>query len=281
MNDTTTLFLINRDTTDAAIAELAEASASRNTHLSCLIVGAATDLPNYVYGVPPYGTINVPDNWSEMLNLKHQQQNARVQEIEQILAAHEVSGDVQSTYCVISEIKHRVAQMARVADVACFADNMRNTPVEMREATLGVLFESPIGLIVNGTPGRKIERVMVAWDRSLAASRAVHAALPFLKEASEVVIACFDPIASPTADGANPGSDVAAWLSHHGCRVTVSEFPSEGKELAQCIQEHARETGADLTVMGAYGHARILQAVFGGTTRAMMDQTELPIFLAH
>ncbi|MFC6582283.1 universal stress protein [Sulfitobacter aestuariivivens] len=74
---------------------------------------------------------------------------------------------------------------------------------------------------------------------------------------------------------------MAKWLSHHGCNVTVSQFPSGGREVGQAIQDRATELGADLVVMGAYGHARMIQTVLGGTTRTMMEQTDLPLMLAH
>ncbi|MGB5863213.1 MAG: universal stress protein, partial [Sulfitobacter sp.] len=139
----------------------------------------------------------------------------------------------------------------------------------------------PVGFVINGKAGQKCDRVFVAWDSSDTAASAVHAALPYLKEAKEVVIACIDPVISVERDGQDPGTDVAAWLSHHGCTVTVSQFPSAGRNVAQCIHDRAREFGADLVVMGAYGHARMIQTVFGGTTRTMLDQTDLPVLFAH
>ena len=82
-------------------------------------------------------------------------------------------------------------------------------------------------------------------------------------------------------DGQDPGTDVAAWLSHHGCLVTLSQYPSGGRSVADVIQDRAAEAGSDLIVMGAYGQARMIQTVLGGTTRSMVEQTKLPVFLAH
>lgn len=281
MNNTTTLLLLNCDMPDGDIAALAEASARTNTHLGCLLLDTLPELPTHALGIPPYGTLNVPDDWGEKLEIAHQTQNARIQEIEKILARANASGDVQSAFCVTSELKHHVARKARVSDLAYAAPSLRASPEAFRQAALGVLFESPIGLMINQGPVRPPKTIFIAWDSSKAASRAVHIALPYLKEADEIVIGCFDPVATPTADGADPGTGLAAWLSHHGCKVTVSQFPSGGKDIGDCIQDRAREIGADLIVMGAYGHTRMLQAVFGGTTRTMMEQTELPVLLAH
>jgi nucleotide-binding universal stress UspA family protein len=281
MQNTTTLFLMNGDTPDAVVTGLAEAAANTQAHLSCLIIETAPDLPMTAYGIPPYGAWSIPDNWGEKMEDAHQRQNKRVQEIEQLLARANTSGDVQSAFCVASEIKYHVGRKARVSDIAYIAPNMRDNKDVWREASHGVLFHSPIGLIANATGTLQPKRIFIAWDSSKASSRAVHAALPYLKEADEVVIACFDPLSTAGADGEDPGTGLASWLSHHGCTVTVSQYPSGGKEIGEAIEKRAREFGADLVVMGAYGHARMLQAVFGGTTTTMIDQTELPVLLAH
>jgi nucleotide-binding universal stress UspA family protein len=246
MNRRTILFVMTADTPDHQISDAAEAATAAQDHLICLILGASPALPMYAYGVPPYGGMKIPDNWTELVTEAQKQQRDRVQEVETLLAKSNASGDVQSAMCVTMDIKHRVAQAARVCDEAYLAASLRDTPEILREAASGILFHSPIGFRLNGSPSQKPKRVFVAWDSSEAASRAAH-----------------------------------AWLSHHGCKVTVSQFPSGGREVGQCIQDRAREVGADLVVMGAYGHARMIQTVFGGTTRSMVEQLDLPVLLAH
>ncbi|MEO0916075.1 MAG: universal stress protein [Pseudomonadota bacterium] len=280
MTNTTALFLMDRETTDETITDFAEAARPTNTHVSCLVLGLAPQVPLGGFGIPPYGAMDVPDDWFEILKMERKRENTRVQEIEQMLARTNTSGDVQSAFTVQNEIKHHVARRARVCDLAYAAPNLRESPV-FREAAAGVLFDSPIGLVVNCPLPAEPQAVFIAWDSSNAAARAVHAALPIIKEAKDVFVGCFDPKTTPTADGINPGSGLASWLSHYGCKVTVNQYPSGGQELGQCIQDRAREIGADLVVMGAYGHSRMIQAVFGGTSRSMMEQTELPVFFAH
>lgn len=281
MHRRTKLFVMNTETPDAQIAQAAEAAAQDETHLICLLIGQAPALPMYAYGVPPYGGMNIPDNWNETVVVAQQAQRDRVDAIEVLLAKANASGDVHSALCATIDVKHHISRLARVSDEAFLAANLRDDPDIMREAAAGVLFHSPIGLRLNGSAAQKADRVFVAWNSSQAASAAVHAALPYLKEASEVVIGCFDPVMTAAQDGQDPGVDVAKWLSHHGCTVTVSQFPSGGHEIGRAIQDRATEFGADLTIMGAYGHARMIQTVLGGTTRTMIEQTDLPILLAH
>lgn len=277
MNRRTKLFVMNAETPDSVIAEAAEIAAKHQNHLTCLLIGPAPILPMYAYGVPPYGTMNIPDNWSEMVLEAQAKQSERVDEIEAILAAHDTSGDVRPVMCATADVKHWVARSARVSDEAHIAASLRDDPGVFREVIYGVILHSPIGLRVNGSTSSDLGRVFIAWDDSEAAASAAHAALPYLQQAKEVMIACIDPV----NDGQDPGTDVAAWLSHHDCNVTVSQFPSGGRDIAQCIQDRAREFGADLVVMGAYGRTQLFQAVFGGTSRSMMEQTDVPVLFAH
>jgi len=281
MHRRTILFVLNTETPDAQITQAAEAAALDETHLVCLLLGQSPALPIYAYGVPPYGGMNIPDNWDEMVVTAQKDQKDRVDVIETLLAKSGVSGDVHSALCVTMDIKHHVSRLARVSDEAFFAPNLSDNSDMMREAAAGVLFHSPVGLRLNGSVAQTADRVFIAWNSSEAASAAVHAALPYLKQASEIVIGCFDPVMTAAQDGQDPGVDVAEWLSHHGCKVTVSQFPSGGREVGRAIQDRATEFGADLIVMGAYGHARMIQTVLGGTTRTMIEQSDLPILLAH
>ena len=235
MNRRTLLFVINSSTSDDQIVEAAHAAAQRQDHLTCLLLGSTPALPMYAYGAPPYGGMNVPDNWGELVQDAQREQKEHVDAIRELLAKSDVSGEVHS----------------------------------------------PIGLSLNRPASLNIARVFVAWDSTEAATSALHAALPYLKEAEEVVIGCIDPVMTAESSGQDPGTDVAAWLSHHGCTVKVSQFPSGGREVAECLQDRAKEFGADLVVMGAYGHTRWVEALFGGTTRSMMEQVDLPVFMAH
>lgn len=281
MENRTTLFILDLDTPDAVISATAEEAAQNKTHLACLLLGPAPALPVYSYGVPPYGGMNVPDNWSETVDEVRTQLKDRGNNIEKLLARAAVSGDVQPVLCATVDVRKIVARRARVCDMAYIAPNLRDAPNVMREAAYGVLFHSPIGLMVNAAPSLKADTIFVAWDSSEAAARSVHMALPYLKEAKSVTVGCFDPKANADRDGADPGADVATWLSHHGCNVTLSQYPSGGREIGQCIQDRASEIGADLVVMGAYGHSRLIEAVLGGTTRTMAEQTDLPVLFSH
>lgn len=281
MKNSTVLVLLNNETSDQYVKDISEGALPQNMHLSFLLMSAGVAAPPMIYGAPLYGTIDLSDNWQNLLNEALAAQRNRVEEIENLLTQVGASADVQSVLCSPADASLHVARRAKVCDLAVIAPNMRQTPQLFREAAYGVLYKSPIGLMVNAGPTLNVNRALVAWDSSQAASCAVHSAMPYLLDAEEVNVVCFDPISTQDEAGADPGADLAVWLSHHGCSVVVSQEPSGGKEIAKCIQSRAEELGADLIVLGAYGHSRLVQSVFGGTTRAMLEQAELPVLVAH
>lgn len=281
MHRRTLLFAISSSTSDTAITAAAEAAREQQAHLACLLLKTLPGMPYFAYGASAYGAMAVPDEWLETLQSCRTAQSARAAEVEALLARSNTAGDVQYVTASDADIRLMAARRALTCDIAEAAEGLREDPEVFRDAVHGILFGSPVPLMVNGSPFEARKRVFLAWNSSLSASRAAHAALPYFKAAEEVVIGCFDPDMSDARDGEDPGADMAAWLSHHGCTVTLSQFPTGGHDTGSAIQDRAREAGADLVVMGAYGHSRLREAVFGGTTRSLLEQTALPVLFAH
>jgi nucleotide-binding universal stress UspA family protein len=127
----------------------------------------------------------------------------------------------------------------------------------------------------------KPSHAFIAWDSSKHAAVAVHNALPLLSLTDEVTVAVFDPVRNEGVDGEEPGADLASWLSRRGCKVNVEQYPSGGEEIATCIMKRAAEKGADLIVMGGYGHMKLKQQIFGGTTESMLQQRKVPVLIGH
>lgn len=281
MKNTTTCLIMSPDTPDAAIADYAVKAARNDTHLRCLLLGPSPLVSSYIYSVPPYGIPSIPADWGDTLANANTAHKKRAETVSAIMTQNGVSADVTPSLCAPNDVSAVVARHARASDVATISPDLRKDDLLFQEAVHGILMQSPVHLILNAAPADTFGRVFVAWNDSLAAARAVHAALPCLMAADEVIIGLFDPDMTGFNDSTDPGTDIAGWLSHHGCNVTLSQFPSGGLEIGQCIQDRATELGAHLVVLGAYGHSRMRQAVFGGTTRTMLDQSSLPVLLAH
>lgn len=99
-----------------------------------------------------------------------------------------------------------------------------------------------------------------------------------MRNAEGVNLVLVDP---STKNGEEPGADVAAYLARHGVKVTVDRLPSAGLAVEEVLAQHARDTSADLIVIGAYGHSRIRERVFGGVTKAMIDAPTMPVLMVR
>lgn len=284
MQKQTILTVIGAGCAASDLDPLLEQARESAAHVAVMVVGVSPPLPISAYGAAPYGSIIIPENWQEDYSAASATLNQKGEDIEALLKKHGVSGDVATVFHDPVTMGDAVARRAMVCDLACVGNDLRDNKIVFDHIVRDILFGSPIGVVLNDMastvlPGPR--HVLIAWNTSLPSSRAVHAALPLLLEAGQVTIASFDPVMTEFQDGENPGSDLAKWLSHRGCTVTVQQYPSGGKEIGTCILDRATETGADMVVMGAYGHARMRQAVFGGTSRTLIEQTELPVLLAH
>ncbi|MEL7164090.1 MAG: universal stress protein [Pseudomonadota bacterium] len=281
MHNATAVYCASVSTSDQVIQTAARKAAEHDTHLSVLLHSEYPTMPIGAHGALPYAGAPVPDGWSTALAAAQGKLKDRIDAVEHVCAAEHVSAEVIPFFASDADIKRGIAHVARTCDIVFFAPDLRAQSSVFHEMLHAVLFQSPAAAMVNGTLDLPHDTVLVAWDDSLAGARAAHVALPYLKEASGVHIVGFDAPATDTGAQIEPGREAATWLSHHGCTVTLTQLPSGGREIATCILEHAREIGADLIVAGAYGHSRLRQAVFGGTSRALIEQTELPVLMAH
>lgn len=123
--------------------------------------------------------------------------------------------------------------------------------------------------------------VLVAWDASRVATRAVNDAMPLLAAAETVTVLSVDPAADGRAHGEVPGMDIAVHLARHGVKVSVETTVSGGIGVGNALLSRASDLGADLLVMGAYGHARVRELLLGGATRTILESMTLPVLLSH
>lgn len=124
------------------------------------------------------------------------------------------------------------------------------------------------------------QQVMVAWDASREAARAVTDALPLLKMARQVEIVVVNADRRAGTHGNEPGADVALFLARHGVKVDVHQDVSR-IDVGNTLLSRAADAGTDLIVMGAYGHSRMRELVLGGVTRTILSEMTVPVLMAH
>jgi nucleotide-binding universal stress UspA family protein len=123
------------------------------------------------------------------------------------------------------------------------------------------------------------ERVLIAWNRTREATRAVHDALPLLTRAKSVTIMEVNPARGEAAH--IPGADIATHLARLGIRVEVSSTAAADIDVGDVILSRLSDIGADLLVMGAYGHSRLREYAFGGVTLHIMKHMTVPVLMSH
>jgi len=124
------------------------------------------------------------------------------------------------------------------------------------------------------------ETVIVAWDASATAARAVHDAMPFLKAAKSVTVMVVNPMTDTRGIGDAPGADVAAHLARHGVKATADHVQCDIAP-GDMLLSRAADMSADLIVMGAYGHARWREVVLGGVTDHILNHMTVPVLMSH
>jgi nucleotide-binding universal stress UspA family protein len=125
----------------------------------------------------------------------------------------------------------------------------------------------------------KLDRVMVCWDGSRTATRAIADAMPLLHRCGrvEVVIVANERGKKDEIEGA----DMGAHLARHGLNVEVNRTALGDIDVADVILSHAADAGSDFIVMGGYGHSRLREFVLGGVTRSIMRSMTAPVLMSH
>ncbi len=126
-------------------------------------------------------------------------------------------------------------------------------------------------------------RVLVAWDGSREATRALHDALPFIARAQQTTVVTINALLKGEPPASRiPGADVAALLARHGANVVTDDIEGlRGMPIGDTLLSRASDLNADLIVMGAYGHARWRELVLGGATRSILKSMIVPVLMSH
>lgn len=284
MNKSSILVLTSAQSELSQFNALRSVAAENDLHLSVLVLGRMPQLPVYATGMGDFGMVADTRDWQKDLDKARKVLENSADLLKNHFAALQVSSDVNILSADPMTFPDALARRALTCDLVVLSEDLRAHSDMFNDVVGAALFRAPIGLVLNGLSVEhplQPRQVLVGWNSGVPASRAIRAAMPILRSASEVVIAVFDPVMTLFRDGENPGCDVARWLTHQGCTVSVQQLPSGGQEIAEALLLRAKESDADMVVMGAYDHSRMRQIVFGGTTRSMIKQTDIPVLLAH
>ena len=247
-------------------------------HLAVLVVALAAPPP-----IGEYAAV-VSDAWLQERQADMSELQKRTAAVTVVLASSPVSSDVSTEYPEEAWADDVIGRRARYADITLLGPELLSRGELKGKAIEGALFWSgkPLLLVPEGsTPTLKPKHIMVAWDSRIEASNAVSRSLDLLSAADDVHLVLVDPVEGESGQGAEPGADLATYLARYGVKVTVDRVPSQGRTVAATLRQHAIDASADVLVMGAYGHSRLRERIFGGVTRSMIDEPPLPILMAR
>jgi nucleotide-binding universal stress UspA family protein len=123
------------------------------------------------------------------------------------------------------------------------------------------------------------KRILIAWNPSREATRAVIDAIPLLQRADNVHVMAVNPKAGE--HGTVPGADIGLYLARHGVRVDVKTDHGAEIDVGNELLSRAADLDADLIVMGAYGHSRLKEWALGGATRTVLESMTVPTLMSH
>ena len=183
-------------------------------------------------------------------------------------------GDAQELLCLVGRCHDLlVIEHARSGLDGIGGDSAEECAVACGTPTLIVPKEGVFNVV-----GKTI---VIAWNNSRQAAAAVHGALPLIEAAEDVTVLLGEDRRAAQTVTRRPDADIAAYLRLYNENVTSVPFNYEGANLGLALQERTLDLGGDLLVMGAYGRSAWREFVFGGTTREIMNNLQLPVLMAH
>ncbi|WP_117192789.1 universal stress protein [Rhizobium terrae] len=271
----TVLAIVGATDADADIGKAIELAAEQEAHLSIIVAGlalppSAGDFPSTVWLDQRYEDLKILDDTKR--------------KAETACAASGLSFDVDELYTEAGILSGEIFRRALYADLVFIAGGVRGDRELTRAVLDGSVFDARRPLLVapeKGNASLRPQRVLLAWNSRVEAARAAREALDVLVSAGTVNIVIVDPDSSYWENGGEPGADVAVHLARHGVNVVVEQLASGGRPIEDVLQRHALESGCDMIVMGAYGHSRLRERIFGGVTASILKDCAVPVFLAR
>ena len=130
-------------------------------------------------------------------------------------------------------------------------------------------------------PVLNLDRIVVGWNGGREAARSVFDSLPLLQAAKSVDVVCVDSRREERVTPEQPGRRIVAMLERHKVNAVPKTIEGRGESAGKALLKHAVEIDAGLVVMGAYGHSRLREFVFGGATRHVLDDMTRPVLMSH
>ncbi|RPE66477.1 universal stress protein family protein [Pacificibacter maritimus] len=259
---------------DAAIA----LARQHDAHLDIICLGLDRTQPGFYYSGA--NAIILQDK----MNLAQDESQA----IETAVLAHMEPQDIRwSTRPMVAQMAGlavQIAQVMRFSDLVILPRPYgKGREIEHERIIEAALFSARRPVLVmpaNAALPASLNTAVTAWNESTEALNAIRAALPMLQDAKQVDITIIDP-PKHGPDRSDPGGALCQMLARHSVDVEVSVLAKTMPRVADVLMRHVQDKSADILVMGAYGHSRLRESILGGATRHILENVEIPVFMAH
>ena len=252
--------------------------ARHDGHLDVCCLGVdATQSVGFYAGAPAI-------IYQDALNQAHERATALEALAREKLRLATIRWSAESTVSTLGGINAYVGLKSRFSDLVVLPRPYGEGRSPQDETvTEAALFEGDAPVLILPRLGGTLpefRKIVLAWNQSDEALHAARAALPLLQQAKLVNVLVVDP-PSHGVERSDPGGLLTQMLARHGVQVDVSVVAKTLPRISDVLRRHATDQAADLLVLGAYSHSRLRQAILGGTTRNMLEETNVPVFMAR
>jgi len=261
-----------------ALAQGVALAKAEDAHLEVLCLGVdLTQVTSYYAGA---NALILQETISRAL----EDADALKTQAEEALEGEPIAWSTCTSVAALADIGRHIAARARFSDLVVLSHPYgEDVGPEHEPVTEAALFEGKAPLMVVPSKGASTvdpQKIVIGWNESSEAMTAVRSALPILKRAAFVNITVIDPpVHSPNRS--DPGGMLSQFLARHGVTAEITVLSKTLPRISDILIRHVIDTQADMIVMGAYGHSRLREAIFGGATRDMLEEANSPLFLAH
>jgi nucleotide-binding universal stress UspA family protein len=261
---------------DAAADYAISLAGAHGAHLTGVAFALEAVIPGTVMGGVPYDAIHAARMEAEKA------QHATIEAFEKAAGLAGVSFESRKLHATMVGAGDLFGKLVRRFDLSVVGQAEPNVASGEELIIEAALFQSGRPLIVVPyiqRSGHTLERVLVGWDGSRTAARAIGDAMPLLSRAKavDVVIVATERAQRDEITGAAMGQH----LARHGIKVDVKRIVADDTDVANTMLSYAADTAADFIVMGGYGHSRLREFILGGATRGILESMTVPVLMAH
>lgn len=263
---------------DAPLDQMIALTGAQDGHADALCLGVDRTQTGYYYAGANAMVLQ------ETLERAHSEAAEVLSHATDRLGRSGVRWSSDSGVAQLADLGRHVAHRARFADLVIAPRPYgEGRGAEVEAVVEAALFEGHAPVLVvpdNGQPVAQPRIAMVAWNESVEALAAIRRALPMLQAADSVRIVVIDPPAHGP-ERSDPGGMLSQMLARHGVKCEIDVLSKSLTRVSDVLNRHVQDCGAEMVVMGAYGHSRFREAILGGATRNMLERASVPVLMAH